>query len=388
MNYRYEDNRDQSPREGDHELRYQSHLHRYDQPASYDADPLYDRHPDSHYDDGHYGDRDHEAQDYGPYAYDDHHHRDHDYDDQSDAYHPQGDQQDRWNDRQWSEDYHSESPPEGTRDHTRSYADDHHAHEDQQDQWHDQQWSDDYDGEATPEINLYPPVDDTYQRNYDQPLTNDGATYAHRIEPQFARSAGAAGSGIRLNDDDLRDVGNLPFARYTGHRLAKVAAVILFFAFGALVVTSVKPTLSAYDIVSMDSYEGQQQAEWMFDTQEADGCDSLSACFKESLAQQKKPAEPDFVVAENAVEIPANSVPLEPQIVVEAAEVVDYNTDTMRVAKQWSNIRDQPGMSGSIVTAIPSGLEVRVLGKVGSWYEIVTGDNRAIQGFMHQSTLR
>jgi hypothetical protein len=351
MNYRHEENRDQTPREDDHDLRYEPHQDRYDQPARYDADPRYDHHPDSHYDDGHYSDRDHEAREYDHQDYDDHHYSD-------DAYNDHGDE---------------------------FYA--HEAHEDQPDHWTDQQWSDDYHSEAPPEIKLYPPVDDSYRRDYSQPFSHDGDNFQHRVDPQFAGSNSTAGSGIRLNDEDLRDVGNLPFARFTGRKVAKVAAVTLFFAFGAMVVMSVKPQMSAYDIVSMDSYKSQQQPEWTLDQEDIEGCDSLSACFKESLAQQKNSSETP-AIAENAVEIPANSIQVETPVIAEPAEVVEYNNDTMRVAKQWSNIRNEPGMSGSIVTAIPSGLEVRVLGQVGTWYEIVTSDDRAIQGFMHQSTLR
>ncbi len=292
----------------------------------------------------------------------------------------------------------------------------HHDHAEYAPDWHEQEWhqeSREGDFQESREGNFYEESDVYVQdsRDYDDweidPDIADGHREPqpdyrltrvmqdryydedtdYRTDPQFAGPAESGGSGIRLSHDDLRDVGVNPLSRYTGKKFAKVAAVTLFFAFGVLVVLSTKPDVTAYDIVSMDSYEGQQQPEWALDLEIGDGCDSLSACFKESLAmtQKKNEATPD---PKAVMEIPARSIQPDVPEIVSTVNVVEPTSDRMRVARQWSNIRTEPGMSGAILTSIASGSEVHIIGQSGTWYEIVTADDRAIQGFMHQSTLK
>lgn len=286
----------------------------------------------------------------------------------------------------------------GTDYHRRDY----HDHAEYAPDWQDQEWPEESreddvyeedrrnhdDWEIEPDIadgNREPQPDYRLTRVMQDKFYDEDTDY--RTDPQFAGPAEASGSGIRLSHEDLRDVGVNPLSRYTGKKFAKVAAVTMFFAFGVLVVQSIKPDVTAYDIVSMDSYEGQQQPEWTLDSEVVEGCDSLSACFKKSLAmtQKKNETTPE---PEKVMEIPARSIQPEVPEIVSSVNVSENNSDRMRVARQWSNIRTEPGMSGAILTSIASGSEVQIIGQSGTWYQIVTADDRAIQGFMHQSTLK
>ncbi len=262
------------------------------------------------------------------------------------------------------------------------------------------------------EVDEWQEVDERHDINLDEDHYYDDQHDAYapaghytddRVDPQIpGERSDVPDLGIRINYDDLRDVGVNPIARYTGKKFAKVAAAGLFFVVGVMLIMSIQPDVTAYDIVSMDTYEGQQRPEWTLDPEEVEGCDSLTACFKESLAKNTnnsldtQPAVREIPARAVSDQLSEQSPEENPEqslgqssvrTAVITAVPASVPADRMRVSLQWSNIREEPGMSGRIITSIASGLEVQVVGKSGSWYQIVTSDDRAIQGYMHQSTL-
>jgi hypothetical protein len=188
-------------------------------------------------------------------------------------------------------------------------------------------------------------------------------------------------SGITISAADLRDTNRpTPFPRFN-KTAGRIAALIGLGVVAMLMYLTLQPEVTAYDIVSMQDYEGQQRPAWTLEPDQVTDCDTMSSCFKEQLARSQQPAESDSTIQE----IPAST-----QVEVVPA-VVDSSTvlpGLMQVTQQWSNIRNAPNMSGDIIASIARNLEVTILGQTDNWYEIMTLDGRDLQGYMHKNTLK
>ncbi|MEM7259814.1 MAG: SH3 domain-containing protein, partial [Pseudomonadota bacterium] len=206
-----------------------------------------------------------------------------------------------------------------------------------------------------------------------------------RVDPTIDTGLSAQpGDEIQIHAADLRDMAHAsPFpkvGKFVG-RLGMLAGVL---AVGTMLFFTLQPNVTAYDIISMDDYQGQQKPEWTLDPQQVSECESLSECFKKELALKSNNPQ-----TESFKEIPASNS--EWVIVVDSVEPVvdDVITAIMIVSKKWSNIRQQPGMQGAIISSIDNGREVEVLDRQSTWFEIRTlGGGREVRGFMHENTLQ
>lgn len=214
-------------------------------------------------------------------------------------------------------------------------------------------------------------------RGFNQPVSN-------RTDPSIntVRVSGLPSvEEIRISDEDLQDATQSAQFPDFGRSAAKIAAVAGFSIFAVMLYSTMQPNVTAYDIISMEEYQGEQKPDWTLDPQEIEGCDSLSACFKQQLALSKKPT----VHKPTIQEIPASTTK---EVISPVAADNDTLPAQMQVSQQWSNIRETPTMTGAIVSSIAIDLDVEVLAKADDWYEILTLDGRNIRGYMHKNTLK
>ncbi len=240
---------------------------------------------------------------------------------------------------------------------------------------------DDHMHHAEPSAAEHLPEDSSYA----EPDYADHGYDSEKLDPRIDDHRAMPNEGIRIEADDLRDIDQAGAFPNFGKGMARVAAFLCFVVVAVLLFLTMKPDVTAYDIISMQEYEGEQRPDWALDPAQVNECDSLSECFKKELSLAKE-TSPTLTSVQ---EIPAvNVVAAEPEILEQpVTEDVFSLPARMRVARQWSNIRQAPGMSGAIVGSIARANEVEVLGKEASWYQIRTLDGRNISGYMHSNTL-
>lgn len=204
-------------------------------------------------------------------------------------------------------------------------------------------------------------------------------------------------AGIQVVADDFVDTA-MPSGGFRLPKAITIGGTMLFgVALAAWLLYSSQPDLSAADIVQMDSYDGQQETPAIFNLTDLKDCTSLRDCIKDSLAASKadiaKYTRETSALRE--IEIPAvNSAPVPAAVNAEIIEselspVITVGTlpDQLQVKKQWSIIRSTPDSNGEIITSLAKGINVRIIGSAGSWYEIEAINAKRTRGFMHQSTV-
>jgi len=207
-----------------------------------------------------------------------------------------------------------------------------------------------------------------------------------RVDPLMPDSSNQKpNDGILINDADLRDVERAGGFPAMGKAFAKIAAVCCFALVIALAFFSTRQEISAYDIVSMEEYQGLQKPDWALEPKQMEECDSLSGCFNEEIAQKEPTPEQTTFQQATYQEIAASD---RASSALTEVETESITTTTMRVGRQWSNLRTAPSMSGNIITAIANNTEVEIVGKENNWYEVIMLDASGTRGYMHQSTLQ
>lgn len=240
--------------------------------------------------------------------------------------------------------------------------------------------SDYYEAQNSEQYQHTPAVDTRYAHEYEDP----------QREPIIsARSHSAPGA---LHAEDFYDT-----SQQSGYRLGRslskigfgIAAVVFVAAFSAITIIASKPQMTPEEIVQMDGYKGagSDKAQTMFfNLASLRGCETTEDC--EGVVRADGPTADSARSASGNTdyrEIPAAAITSSPETTPTAA----IESSTWLVRQQWSIVRDQPDMSGAIITSLAANKRVEVIDQMGDWYQIkhqsVAGSRT---GYMHRSLLQ
>lgn len=214
--------------------------------------------------------------------------------------------------------------------------------------------------------------------------------------------------GIQVYYDDLADARHHAQSSHLPKILLVTACTVVFLGLVGAIISSSQPDMSAREIVQLESYQGRQTPQSVFNLADLHGCTSISDCIKASRAASRAEianiAKQTISVQEipaAASEIPTLNETTPAQSISFAAHnetsltnndeeivrIVDTFTPQPQVQKQWSIIRTIPDMTGGIITSLAKGTPVEIVGSSGEWYEIIAINRAAPHGYMHKSTI-
>ena len=227
--------------------------------------------------------------------------------------------------------------------------------------------------------------------------------YAHEYddrqrEPIIHAHPYNAPDALRAEDFyDTSHQSNNRLAKSLGKIGVGITAVAFILAFSAITIIASKPQLTPAEIVQMDGYQGSDtgKSQTMYfnlaslrDCDNTEDCEGIISANDTAANSADRTANSTAQSAPRNVdyrEIPAVAITSNPQTAPTAA----IESSTRLVRQQWSIVRDQPDMSGAIITSLAANKRVEVIDQIGDWYQIrheSAGGSRT--GYMHQSLLQ
>lgn len=251
----------------------------------------------------------------------------------------------------------------------------------------------------TANAQTHPPGAAANHPNTDYEYSHDDSHYHHDEHSQYASDS----DGIQIWTNDLTDSETSAKKSRLPKAIAVCATLLVVVALGITIIHSSQPQMTPRDIVKLESYQGLQTPQAIFNLADLTGCGDPSDCVKKSRAATKKDIDnlsrsrdvPQQVAASNNADTvttrttQTSSLQSSDEQITTVAKITtnDSLPPVMIVQQQWSNIRSTPDIDGNIITSLDIGVAVEVIARVGDWFEVKALNPAAPRGYMHKSTI-